>query len=618
MTPQPYTLSALIQNQAQAQPQACALLAPDHLPLNYGRLYQHLCQTADLLRHLDIGPGDRVAILLPNGPEMATAFLTVAACTASAPLNPAYRAEELAFYLADLHAKALILPAGSNSPALAVADKLGIAIIELVPHDDAAGLFTLRPIHEATPVGSEVVGTNMTTIVAVNEDDIALILHTSGTTSRPKMVPLTQRNLCISALNVARSLQLAPTDRCLNVMPLFHIHGLVAALLAPLAAGGSVVCMPGFEAATFFGALAQFEPTWYTAVPTMHQAILGSAARHPNQKPRTPLRFIRSSSASLPPSVMASLETTFGAPVIEAYGMTEASHQMASNPLPPLLRKPGSVGLPAGPEIAIMAADGPELLPSGGSGEVVIRGENVTPGYLSLTVEAPAQAFGAGWFRTGDQGYFDADGYLFLSGRLKEIINRGGEKVIPREIDEVLLQHPGVAQAVAFAVPHPTLGEDVAAAVVLKPDGDASPEELRKLAFERLTDFKVPSQIIIVAEIPKGPTGKLQRIGLHEKLIEQIRPDYVAPRDEIEQAIAAMWKDVLDVVQVGAFDNFFILGGDSLSAARLVARINELFQVRLPLSAVFREPTVAGHADLLVAAFASSQTATAIDRRDGT
>jgi len=239
----------------------------------------------------------------------------------------------------------------------------------------------------------------------------------------------------------------------------------------------------------------------------------------------------------------------------------------------------------------------------------VIRGDNVMDSYVN-NPGANASAFAAGWFRTGDQGYLDGDGYLTITGRLKEIINRGGEKVSPREVDEALLDHPSVAQAVAFAVPHPTLGEDVAAAVVLRPGAAVTVEELRAYAFKRLADFKVPSQIVIVADIPTGPTGKLQRIGLHERLADKIRSEYVAPRDEIEQAVADMWKDVLDVVQVGAFDNFFILGGDSLSAARLVTRINEVFQVQLPLSAVFREPTVAGHAGLLVASVASSEAAT--------
>lgn len=591
------TLIQLLDNRAAGHPNAPAILAPGRAPLTYSGLARQVHETRDRLDVLGISGGDRVAIVLGNGPEMATAFLGVAACAVSAPLNPSYRAEEVQFYLSDLQAKALIVQQGQETPARAVAHALGVTIIELAPQTEkAAGLFTLHGKAAARP----------TVAVPVVADDIALILHTSGTTSRPKMVPLTHRNLLASAVNVARSLQLSPDDRCLNVMPLFHIHGLVAALLASLSAGGSVVCTPGFDAVAFFDWLRVSEPTWYSAVPTMHQAILANVPQHQADLAWRPLRFVRSSSASLPPPVMAQLERAFAAPVIEAYGMTEAAHQMASNPLPPLVRKPGSVGPATGPEIAVMHPDDPHLLPTGERGEVVIRGENVMSGYVNNPA-ANASAFAAGWFRTGDQGYLDLDGYLTITGRLKEIINRGGEKVSPREVDEAFLSHPAVAQAVAFAVPHPTLGEDVAAAVVLRPEASATVEDLREHAFERLADFKVPSQVVIVNQIPKGPTGKLQRIGLHEKLADQLRSEYVAPRDEIEQVIAAMWMDVLGVSRIGAFDNFFVLGGDSLSAARLVNRINEEFQVQMPLSGVFQKPTVAGHAYLLVETVASSE-----------
>jgi len=303
----------------------------------------------------------------------------------------------------------------------------------------------------------------------------------------------------------------------MNIMPLFHIHGLIAATLSSLSAGGSVFCTPGFNALRFFAQLEEAHPTWYTAVPTMHQAILTRADRNAESISRNPLRFIRSSSASLPPQVMAQLEATFGCPVIEAYGMTEAAHQMASNPLPPRARKPGSVGVAAGPEVSIMDDSG-ELLGPGETGEVVIKGPNVTAGYVN-NEKANAEAFTNGWFRTGDQGFLDVEGYLFLTGRLKEIINRGGEKISPREIDEVLLDHPAVAQVCTFAMPHDRLGEEVAVAVVLV-EGitPASERELRDFCSGRLADFKVPRKVVILSEIPKGATGKVQRIGLAEKL----------------------------------------------------------------------------------------------------
>ena len=330
------------------------------------------------------------------------------------------------------------------------------------------------------------------------------------------MVPLSHRNVTASASHIGATLRLGPDDRCLNIMPLFHIHGLIAAVLSSLAAGGSVWCTPGFNALKFFAWLNEIKPTWYTAVPTMHQAILTRAGRNAEVIAANPLRLIRSSSSSLPPQVMAALEEAFSAPVIESYGMTEAAHQMASNLLPPGARKPGTVGPAAGPEIAIMAEDG-GLLPQGGVGEVVIRGPNVTSGYLENPA-ANADGFRDGWFRTGDQGVLDADGYLTITGRLKEIINRGGEKISPREVDEILLDHPAVAQAVTFAVPHDKLGEDVAAAVVLEEGASAAETEIRAFAGARLADFKVPRKLLILDEIPKGATGKLQRIGLAEKL----------------------------------------------------------------------------------------------------
>jgi acyl-CoA synthetase (AMP-forming)/AMP-acid ligase II len=347
-------------------------------------------------------------------------------------------------------------------------------------------------------------------------DDVALILHTSGTTSRPKIVPLSHRNVCASARNISQTLQLTESDIELHIMPLFHIHGLIAGVLAPMAVGSQIFVTPGFNALKFFGWMKECKPSWYTAVPTMHQTILSRAGGNADVIRDNPLRFIRSSSSSMPPQVIAELEQVFKAPLIESYGMTEAAHQMASNPLPPAKRIPGSVGLAAGPEVAIMDNAG-NLLPPDTIGEIVIRGENVTAGYEN-NPKANAEAYTHGWFRTGDQGTLTPDGYLTLTGRLKEIINRGGEKISPREVDEVLMDHPAVAQVVTFAMPHAKLGEDVAAAVVLREGMTLTERELRDFAATKLADFKVPRKILFLAEIPKGATGKLQRIGLAEKL----------------------------------------------------------------------------------------------------
>jgi acyl-CoA synthetase (AMP-forming)/AMP-acid ligase II len=457
-----------------------------------------------------IGPNDRVAIVLDNGPEMAAAFLSIAGAATAAPLNPTYRAEEFEFYLTDLRAKLLVVARGKESPAIDVAEKLGVPIARLVAHPErGAGSFDLD-----FPSGAAMEAPRSAR--PVTPDDIALVLHTSGTTSRPKIVPLSHRNICASAANIRRTLSLTASDRGLVIMPLFHIHGLIAALTAPLSAGGEVSCSPGFNALKFFGWLAEVRPTWYTGVPTMHQAILLRAANNAEAIAGHRLRFIRSSSSALPPTVIAELERVFGVPVVEAYGMTEAAHQMASNPLPPAARKPGTVGPSGGPEIRVVDTSG-KTVPRGATGEIVIKGPNVMREYENNPT-ANADAFYDGWFRTGDQGVMDDDGYVAITGRLKEIINRGGEKISPREVDEIIMEHPAVHQCVTFAMPHDMLGEDVAAAIVLRQGAQASDRELREFAATRLAAFKVPRKILILTEIPVGATGKLQRIGLAQKL----------------------------------------------------------------------------------------------------
>ena len=489
--------------------EAHAIGAPGRTALSFGGLRALAGRTIAALNGMGIGRNDRVAIVLPNGPEMAAAFVAIAAGATTAPLNPGYKQDEFDFYLSDLNARALVILRGMDSPARAVATARGIPVVELVVvPDGAAGDFTLEPTSKLS--GTPEAGG------PASGDDVALVLHTSGTTSRPKIVPLRQVNVTASAYHIAATLRLTPDDVCLNIMPLFHIHGLIAATLSSLAAGASVSCTPGFNAFRFFAWFGEVRPSWYTAVPTMHQAILGLAPRNAAAIEAGRLRFIRSSSSSLPPQVMTALEATFHVPVLEAYGMTEAAHQMASNPLPPAPRFPGAVGIAAGPEIGIMDEDG-TLLPPGALGEVVIRGRNVTAGYEN-NPQANETAFAHGWFRTGDQGILDEAGYLRLTGRLKELINRGGEKISPIEVDTVVMDHPAVAQCLTFAVPHPMLGEEVAAAIVLREGATATESELREFAAVRLAQFKVPRRIVFLDEIPKGATGKLQRIGLAEKL----------------------------------------------------------------------------------------------------
>lgn len=590
----------LIAQHAESQLKSRAIVGLRNDLLSYEDLFAQIQETNSFLNLHGIGRNDPVGIVLPNGPLMATAFLSIVCSATCAPLNPTYTASEYKFYLDDLHAKAVVVEKGTDNPVIDVAQKLSIPIIELIQKKDRAeGLFIIdTSIQEGRPNDAGLAKSN----------DIALILHTSGTTSRPKMVPLTHKNLCISAGNIKKTLNLSENDCCLNIMPLFHIHGLMAAVLASVYAGGSIICTPGFYAPKFYEWLDRFKPTWYSAVPTMHQAILNRASDNITIIEGIPLRFIRSSSSSLAPNVMEEIESIFHVPVIEAYGMTEASHQMASNPLPPGIRKPGSVGLPAGSEVRIMSEDQPRMLSKNTLGEIVIRGDNVTLGYLNSD-EANEKAFTNGWFRTGDQGYLDEDGYLFITGRLKEIINRGGEKISPREVDEVILSHPNILQVVTFAMPDEVLGEDIAAAVVLIND-ELSERDIKLFAARKLASYKVPARIIILQEIPKGPTGKLQRIGLAEKLGLGINDDLInqntnkkstfkEPTTNIERKICSVWEEILDIPQVGIDSQFRSFGGDSMLATLVHSSLEAIFGIEISLILLNEADTVAKQADLI-------------------
>lgn len=495
------TIPEMLAVQAGRYGDRIALASPDGFALRYSDLDRAVNELRRQLIALGIGREDCVAVVLPNGVDMAVAFLACASTCTCAPLNPAYKQEEFDFYLGDLGACALITIDGVAPAATLAAKARGISPLHL----RREGGYVLE--------GKRREGAGEAGVP--NAATEALVLHTSGTTARPKQVPLTHGNLCASSRSIQEHLQLSPEDRCMNVMPLFHIHGLAAALLASLAAGASVFCTGGFDGLRFYSQLAAADPTWYTAVPTMHQIIVDRGARGVEAAQRR-LRFIRSCSAALAPRLMADVEALFGVPMIEAYGMTEAAHQMASNPMPPKDRKPASVGLASCCETAIMDEAG-NLLDHGASGEVVIRGPNVMAGYKS-NPQANAASFSKGWFRTGDRGYMDTEGYLFLTGRIKEIINRGGEKISPREVDDLLMSFPGVREAVTFAIPHRVLGEEVGAAIVLQDGASATEKEIRDHVAASVAAFKVPRKVVFVPEVPKGPTGKMQRIGLSARL----------------------------------------------------------------------------------------------------
>ncbi len=496
----PLTLWDLIQAAPGGDP---AIILPEtDVTISYKDLRDQVAGMADALASLEIQPGDRVhATYLPNGLPAIVSLLAACIAGTAAPLNPGYREDEVAFYLDDTGAKILLCPPEGAEAARKAAEGRGVRVYSV--ETDATGRVGIAGVRADRKAALP------------SHDAVALVLHTSGSTGRPKRIPITHRNISASAQNIAAHYALSAQDVSLCVMPLFHVHGLVASVLSTFLSGGTVVLPREFDPLAFWRTADARKVTWYTAVPTIHNHLLARASEE-RLAGAAGLRFIRSCSSPLPPEMMARMERAFGVPVLEAYGMTEACHQMASNPHPPAARKPGSVGLGTGVEIGIMD-DAGNLLATGVPGEVVIQGPNVVSGYEN-NAEANASAFHKGWFRTGDQGFLDADGYLTLTGRLKEQINRGGEKIAPREIDEVLLRHPAVAEAICFGIPDEKLGEEVGVAVVLRKGQAASEAELRQFAATSLARFKVPRRVVFVQEIPKGATGKAQRLGLAAKL----------------------------------------------------------------------------------------------------
>jgi len=587
------TVSQLIEANATVFRGHPALVRPDGSYWTHSQLQRSIDDVAQALQRRNVGPQDRIVTVLPAGVEAAIGFLATTRCAIAAPLNPKLSRDDFAFYLRDLEPTLVLTTENFNPDIVAAADALEIPVLK-------------RQAVTFPPADTQSADVELNTC-SPQPDDIALILYTSGTTSQPKRVPLRHAQIAASANNIAKTLRLTQDDRCLNVMPLFHIHGLIAGLLASLIAGGSVICTSGFDGDRFLTWLSELHPSWYTAVPTIHQSFLSQLNdRGIDRLAEHTLRFARSSSSAMPLQVISELEERLSIPVIEAYGMTEATHQIASNPLPPRSRKPGSVGHPTEIEVSILDING-RSLPPNTVGEIALRGATVTTGYQD-NPDANATAFTNGWLRTGDEGRIDEDGYLFLTGRIKEMINRGGEKIAPRDIDDALLSHPEVVQAVAFAVEHPSMGEDVAAAVVLKPSALATEGSLRGYLLRRISEHKVPSRIVFVDEIPTGTTGKLQRIGLGERLEEKLSVPYIAPATQIEKTLSDIWSEVLHADRVGRDDNFFSLGGDSLSASRVLTRVTARMDIRLSLRQMFDAPT------LKEQAIALEQQMTSLDR----
>ena len=585
----------LLAHYARILPDYPAILAPGRASLTYGALWVRTNEIVRELRDFGIGRSDRVAVVLPGGPDAAVVTIAIAAGAVCVPLHPGFAKEEWQRYFRDLRVAALLTRADVDSTSRGVAYSLGIPVIDLSsPPGGVAGTFSLVCPGARPSVDGELAA----------EADFAFILLTSGSTAQPKLVPSSYASVCRSAFNAGTALRLESEDRLLNVLPLVHAHGLISGLLTALAAGSSVVCPSAFDAVAFFGWLSRFRPTWYTAVPPIHRALISAARRQKRGPQQSSLRVIRSASASLPTDVLNELESLFGVPVIETYGMTEAASQIAANPLE--RRKAGSVGKSAGAEIAVMDDAGRQL-PVGEHGEIAIRGPTITRGYDNNEV-ATKSAFRNGWFRTGDRGYVDAEGYLFLVGRIKkaDVINRGGQKVSPVEVERVLLSYPDVAQAVVFPITHTRLGEDVAAAVVLRAEAKISSQKLRRFASEHLARFKVPGLIRFVPAVPMGPGGKIIRGELATLLSiatprSRVERDehLVAPRSETEWQLAKIWADLLELNDVGVDEDVFALGADSLTVAQLLSRLRACFGLDCSFRDIFDAPTVASLAAVI-------------------
>jgi acyl-CoA synthetase (AMP-forming)/AMP-acid ligase II/acyl carrier protein len=580
-------LGDLLACHSRTAPERDAILAPGRSPMTYRALWTSANDTLRGLRSIGVGRGDRVAVVLPEGPESAVTNLSIAASAVCVPLNPAFTADECQRYFAELGVAALLTRLDINSASRAAALALGIQVVDL-PTPPRGGF---GPFNIAGGAKRRISDDDF----ASGTDD-AFILLTSGSTSRPKMVPLTHASVCLSAHNVGAAIALEPRDRLLSVLPLFHGHGLISGILGALATGSSVVCTSGFDALAFFDWLKEFRPTWYTAVPLIHQAVLSAGERHRRDAQRSSLRLIRSASSTLAPKVICGLESLFGVPVIDTFGMTEAATQIAANPLG--RRKLGSVGQSAGAEIAILDGKDRRLSP-GEHGEIALRGPTITRGYYN-NAAATQSAFRDGWFRTGDVGYLDTEEYLFIVGRINEIINRGGQKIAPAEVEEVLLSHPDVVEAAVFSVPHTRLGADVAAAVVLRPHAKISVQKLRDFVRERQAAFKVPGPIQIVPQIPKGAGGKIKRselaaaLSLQEPTARAERGGKMAsPRSELERQLAKIWEEILDCNQIGVDQDVFALGVDSLAVTEMILSLRERFGVEFSLKDIFDAPTVA-------------------------
>jgi len=578
------TLAQVLDASIQAHANRLAVLAPGRPPLTYAKLGRQLDAVARTLADAGYGRRSRLAIALPEGPEFAVAVLAVCRTAVCAPLNPRLEQQTLATLLRAMRIDALVVANGEDSSAVRAAREAGADLVRLnaAPCSDA-GSFTLLAEHPRASVALELPA----------PEDIAFLGHTSGTTGMPKIVPYEQFRAVEAALNRAASGQLGETDRILLLTPLYSLGGIRRTLLPPLLVGGSIICPVSHDAKALVDLLQELSPTEFMASPAMQMALLDEFGRH-GSRARHALRRIYSTFSELPEQVRDRLETVFGVPIILTYGMTEAGN-IAQTAFPPERAPPGSVGRAVKKEVAVVDAAG-HIARLDAEGEILVRGPEVFNGYEN-DAESTRKAFLDGWFRTGDLGRIDRDGFVFLIGRVKDIINRGGDKIAPSEVESVLMQHPAVRDAAVFSLPHATLGEDIAAAIVVSDEHWTSESELRRHLRQRLTPFKVPARIIVMEALPRNQLGKVDRAALAKGVEEQTPPDMEAPQGEWEIRVARIFSAVLAESHIGRQDNFFDLGGDSLRGVRVLASVEEAFGLAVPLELLFDNPTVVAFAE---------------------
>jgi len=558
---------------------AIAFLAPGRPPLGYGALIREVDRIQHLLASKGLGGDSRIGVALPNGPEMAMLVLAVTDCATCAPINPSTDEGACQRLLEQMRIDALVVAEDPPLPVVRAAQALGLPLLRVsFAADDPAGLCTLT----GDTVGAAV------DVQSTSADKVMLLLHTSGTTGAPKIVPLRCRNIVTLIPGRIRTLQLTATDRCLWMTPMHTSAGIRRNLFPMLSVGASVVCLPGLVADQIMGWLRDYRPTCYFGTPAIHRAVLDALDRVGTVTHS--LRFLTSGSAPIAEELQRRLEAKLGVPLLQGYGSTEAS-VITQELLPPATRRDGSVGAAIDCDVAILAEDG-SALPPDSIGEIVVRGPAVFDGY-EHDADSSRVAFRDGWFRTGDLGFVDRDGFLFLRGRISDVINRGGFKVPPSEVDAALAMHPDVVEAVTFPVPHATLGDDVAAAVVLRGGAGATELELRHAVMQRLSNFKVPTRIVSVPSIPKSALGKYNRRELARLFTPLLRIAYVAPREGYETLVANVVAQLLGIEHVGAHDNFFDLGGDSLRGAQVATRIGSLLGIDVSPILLFLHPSVA-------------------------